>query len=200
MPSSSPHPLATSVVAARSCTLHWSGSGSPSQGSGPSTSAPRPAGSRTACWPHGAAHVVALDVGHGQLHPRLRNDDRVTVLERTNAKAATTELIGGPADVLVADLSFISLVRVIPVLIALCHPGSPMVLLVKPQFEAGRVEVARGRGVITDVEIHERVRTEIDAALVDAGCTVVGWMDSPLVGGKGNRELFVHAGTPGGGR
>ncbi len=149
---------------------------------------------------HGAAHVVALDVGHGQLHPRLRNDDRVTVLERTNAKEATPDLIGGPADLLVADLSFISLARVIPVLITLCHPGSPMVLLVKPQFEAGRVEVARGRGVITDVGIHERVRTEIDAALIAAGCTVVGWMDSPLVGGKGNRELFVHAVTPRGGR
>jgi 23S rRNA (cytidine1920-2'-O)/16S rRNA (cytidine1409-2'-O)-methyltransferase len=145
---------------------------------------------------HGAREVVSLDVGHGQLHPRLRDDPRVTVLERTNVRAASTATIGGPVDLLVADLSFISLTKVIPTLVSLCHPGSPMVLLVKPQFEAGRVEVARGRGVISDAAVHERVRMEIDTALLVAGCTIVGWMDSPLVGSKGNRELFVHATTP----
>ncbi len=86
----------------------------------------------------GAREVVALDVGHGQLHPRLRDDPRVTVLERTNIRSATTAAIGGPVDAIVADLSFISLTKVIPTLVTLCHPGSPMVLLVKPQFEAGR--------------------------------------------------------------
>ena len=145
----------------------------------------------------GAAHVVALDVGHGQLHPRIRDDPRVTVLERVNVRAATPATIGGPVDVVVADVSFISLRVVIPVLVTLCQPGSSMVLLVKPQFEAGRVEVSRGRGVITDPAIHERVRAEIDAALVDAGCRVLGWTESPITGGEGNRELLVHARTGG---
>jgi len=72
-----------------------------------------------------------------------------------------------------------------------------MVLLVKPQFEAGRVEVSRGRGIVTDPKIHDRVRDEIDAALHDAGCDVLGWMDSPLLGGEGNKEFLVHARTPG---
>jgi 23S rRNA (cytidine1920-2'-O)/16S rRNA (cytidine1409-2'-O)-methyltransferase len=147
----------------------------------------------------GAARVVALDVGHGQLHPRIRDDDRVTVLERTNVRDATPEMIGGLVDLVVVDVSFISLRLIIPVLVTLCQPGSSMVLLVKPQFEAGRAEVARGRGVITDPAIHGRVREEITTALAAAGCTVIAWTDSPLRGGEGNRELFVHArtGAPG---
>jgi 23S rRNA (cytidine1920-2'-O)/16S rRNA (cytidine1409-2'-O)-methyltransferase len=143
----------------------------------------------------GARRVVALDVGHGQLHPRIRNDPRVVVLERTNIRDATPDTIGGLVDVVVVDVSFISLTVVIAVLVSLCQPGSPMVLLVKPQFEAGRAEVARGRGVITDPAIHARVRDEIAAALTAAGCRVIGWVDSPLKGGEGNRELLVHAET-----
>ena len=145
----------------------------------------------------GAREVVALDVGHGQLHPTLRNDPRVTVLERTNIRHTTPATIGGLVDAAVADVSFISLSNVIPPLVSLCHPGSAMVLLVKPQFEAGRAEVSRGRGVVVDPAIHERVRTEIDGALLGAGCEIEGWMDSPLLGGEGNREFFVHALTPG---
>lgn len=145
----------------------------------------------------GAAQVVALDVGHGQLHPRLRSDARVTVLERANVRAATLETIGGPVDVLVADLSFISLTAVIPTLVGLCQPGSSMVLLVKPQFEAGRAEVGRGRGVITDQAIHARVREQIETAVRAAGGTVLGWMTSPLRGGDGNTEFFLHARTGG---
>lgn len=149
----------------------------------------------------GADHVVALDVGHGQLHERLRADERVTTLERHNVRHADTEQIGGPVDLVVGDLSFISLQLVIPTLTTLCQPGSPMVLLVKPQFEAGRQEVDRGRGIITDPAIHDRVRTEIDAALVAAGCEVVDWTDSPITGADGNREFLVHAITAiGGGR
>lgn len=147
----------------------------------------------------GAARVLALDVGHGQLHPRLRNDARVAVVERTNARDATAALVeahlGGLADGAVVDVSFISLTVVIPVLVTLCQPGADMVLLVKPQFEAGRVEVSRGRGVITDPAVHERVTGEVAAALGDAGCTVHRWIDSPLLGGHGNRELLVHATT-----
>jgi len=147
----------------------------------------------------GASHVVALDVGHGQLHPRVRDDQRVTVLERVNVRSATTTTIGDAVDGVVADLSFISLRLVIPALTALCHPGGPMVLLVKPQFEAGRAEAGRGRGVISDPAIHDRVRDEIDGALRDAGCVVVGWVTSALRGASGNVELFVHA-TAGGDR
>jgi 23S rRNA (cytidine1920-2'-O)/16S rRNA (cytidine1409-2'-O)-methyltransferase len=141
----------------------------------------------------GAAHVVALDVGHGQLHERLVGDPRVTNLERTNVRAATASTIGGAIDVLVGDLSFISLGLVAPALVGLCKPGATMVLLVKPQFEAGRVEVARGRGVITDPAIWSRVRTEVGDALEAAGCEVLGWTDSPISGADGNREFLVHA-------
>lgn len=141
----------------------------------------------------GAAHVVAVDVGHGQLHERLRADSRVTNLERTNVRHLTAEQIGGPVDAVVADLSFISLRLVIGPLAAVCHPGAPMVLLVKPQFEAGRAEVARGRGVVTDPAIWERVRGEVADALGDAGCRVEGWTQSPITGADGNHEFLVWA-------
>jgi 23S rRNA (cytidine1920-2'-O)/16S rRNA (cytidine1409-2'-O)-methyltransferase len=143
----------------------------------------------------GAAHVVALDVGHGQLHERIRADPRVTNLERHNVRHVDVDQIGGPVDIVVGDLSFISLQLVIPSLTALCQPGSPMVLLVKPQFEAGRQEVDRGRGIITDSAIHDRVRREIEHALLDAGCAVRAWTDSPITGADGNREFLVHATT-----
>lgn len=143
----------------------------------------------------GAAEVVALDVGHGQLHPRLRDDRRVIVRERTNIRHATLATIGGAVDGCVADVSFISLTTVIPVLTTLCQPGGFMVLLVKPQFEAGKAEVSRGRGIITDPEVHDRVRDEIAASLHDAGCVVRGWIDSPILGGQGNKEFLVHART-----
>jgi 23S rRNA (cytidine1920-2'-O)/16S rRNA (cytidine1409-2'-O)-methyltransferase len=146
----------------------------------------------------GAAEVVALDVGHGQLHPRLRADERVTVLERTNVRSVTAATIGGRVDAVVVDVSFISLALVIPRLVGLCQPGSPMVLLVKPQFEAGREEVSRGRGVITDPAIHVRVQDEVESALVAAGCTVRAWMESPIHGSAGNREFLVHATAPAG--
>ena len=144
----------------------------------------------------GAAHVVALDVGHGQLHERLVADARVTNLERTNVRAAMASTIGGAVDVLVGDLSFISIGLVAPALVALCKPGASMVLLVKPQFEAGKVEVARGRGVITDPAIWSRVRDEVAGALEGAGCTVLEWTDSPISGADGNREFLVHARAP----
>jgi 23S rRNA (cytidine1920-2'-O)/16S rRNA (cytidine1409-2'-O)-methyltransferase len=143
----------------------------------------------------GADHVVALDVGHGQLHERLRADPRVTNLERQNVRHVTVEQLGDTIDLVVGDLSFISLRLVIPVLTALCQPGSTMVLLVKPQFEAGRQEVDRGRGVITDPAIHDRVRAEVEEALLASGCSVVGWTDSPITGADGNREFLVHAVT-----
>lgn len=141
----------------------------------------------------GAAHVVAVDVGHGQLHERLRADPRVTNLERTNVRHVDAAAIGGPVDLVVGDLSFISLRLVIAPLVAVCHPGASMVLLVKPQFEAGKDEAGRGRGVITDPAVWERVRGEVEAALLAAGCTVRGWTDSPITGADGNHEFLVHA-------
>lgn len=143
----------------------------------------------------GAGHVVALDVGHGQLHPKIRGDERVTVIERFHVRDVTPETIGGVVHLVTADLSFISIVRVLPALVGACMAGGQLVLLVKPQFEAGRVEVARGHGIITDPSIHDRVRSEVHDALEARGCIVVGWIDSPITGGDGNREFLVHATT-----
>jgi 23S rRNA (cytidine1920-2'-O)/16S rRNA (cytidine1409-2'-O)-methyltransferase len=145
----------------------------------------------------GARQVVAVDVGHGQLHERLRADPRVVSIERTNIRSIDVDTIGGPVDVVVGDLSFISLRLVIDPLVSVCEPGAVMVLLVKPQFEAGRTEVSRGRGVITDPAIHERVCAEIDAVLTERGCAVQGWTESPILGSDGNREFLVHATAPG---
>lgn len=147
----------------------------------------------------GAAHVVAVDVGHGQLHPKIRNDRRVTVLERLHVRDLTHAALGSDVDFVVADLSFISIVRALPPLIAVCRPHASLVLLVKPQFEAGRAEVDRGSGVIRDPVVHQRVCDEVSAALVTNGCEVLGWTDSPITGAQGNREFLVHArlGRPG---
>ena len=144
----------------------------------------------------GAAHVVAVDVGHGQLHERLRGDPRVTNLERTNVRHLDQATIGGPVDLVVGDLSFISLTLVVGALSAVCQPGAPMVLLVKPQFEAGRAEVSRGRGVVTDPAVWSRVRDEVADALAAAGCTVRGWTDSPITGADGNHEFLVWGTAP----
>ncbi len=143
----------------------------------------------------GATHVVALDVGHGQLHPRVRNDERVTVLERFHIRDVEPDAIGGLVQLVTADLSFISITRVLSALIRACEPGGHLVLLVKPQFEAGKAEVSKGHGVITDPAIHDRVRQEVHSALIATGCDVLGWIDSPITGGDGNREFLVHATT-----
>ena len=144
----------------------------------------------------GAAHVIAVDVGHGQLHERLRADPRVTNMERTNVRLLTTEMIGGPVELVTGDLSFISLRLVIGPLVSVCKPGALMVLLVKPQFEAGRSEVSRGRGVISDPAVWSRVREEVEQAFIKVGCAVVSWTDSPISGADGNREFLLHALSP----
>ncbi|MEI6496335.1 MAG: TlyA family RNA methyltransferase [Actinomycetota bacterium] len=141
----------------------------------------------------GATAVVALDVGHGQLHPKIRGDERVLVIERFNVRELTVEHLPWRPEVVVADLSFISLTKVVGVFAQVASPGAPLVLLVKPQFEAGRQEVAKGRGIITDAAVHERVRGEVTSALESVGCTIVGWCDSPITGSDGNHEFLVHA-------
>jgi 23S rRNA (cytidine1920-2'-O)/16S rRNA (cytidine1409-2'-O)-methyltransferase len=143
----------------------------------------------------GAASVVAVDVGYGQLHERLRADPRVEVHERTNVRDLAPGDLGPLADVLVADLSFISLRTVLPAALALAAPGADVVLLVKPQFEAGRQEAARGKGVITDPAIWRRVLGEVAAALDGLGAAIMGAMASPLTGADGNVEFLLHART-----
>lgn len=141
----------------------------------------------------GARSVVALDVGHGQLHPKIRNDPRVVVIERFNVRDLGPDRLPTVPGLVVGDLSFISLTKVIGVLAQVVAPGGDLVLLVKPQFEAGRREAAKVHGVIVDPAVHERVRREVQDALVDARCTVRGWCDSPITGADGNREFLVHA-------
>jgi 23S rRNA (cytidine1920-2'-O)/16S rRNA (cytidine1409-2'-O)-methyltransferase len=136
----------------------------------------------------GAARVVAVDVGYAQLHERLRSDPRVTVLERTNARALT-ELPFAPA-LVVCDVSFISVRTALPPVLALTQPGWEAVVLVKPQFEAGRSEVKRG--VVRDPEVRRRVVREIAEAALAWGGETVGAVDSGLPGPKGNREVFLH--------
>ncbi len=141
----------------------------------------------------GAAQVVAVDVGYGQLAHALRVDPRVIVLERTNARTLEPAQIGGPADLTVVDASFIGIGKLAAAIARCTRPGGQLVALVKPQFEVGRELAARGKGVVRD----EAVRTgAIDAAaqeLRDAGFEVKGQCDSVLPGPKGNREAFVHA-------
>jgi 23S rRNA (cytidine1920-2'-O)/16S rRNA (cytidine1409-2'-O)-methyltransferase len=144
----------------------------------------------------GAARVVALDVGYGQLAWTLRTDHRVTVLERTNVRTLTPAHLPYAPELVVADLSFISLRLAIPALAAVAAPEADVVLLVKPQFEAGRAEVSRGRGVVRDPAVRADVQRRIDDALRAAGATIMGWMESPLRGADGNVELFVHARAP----
>ena len=137
----------------------------------------------------GVARVLAVDVGYGQLHPRLRADQRVTVLERTNAR----ELVELPfrPDLLVCDVSFISVRRALPPVLRLLEPGYDALVLVKPQFEAGREEVRKG-GVVRDPAVQRRVLREVVDAALGWGVTTVGVVDSGLPGPKGNREFFVH--------
>jgi 23S rRNA (cytidine1920-2'-O)/16S rRNA (cytidine1409-2'-O)-methyltransferase len=140
----------------------------------------------------GAATVVAVDVGRAQLHERLRADPRVDVREQTDIRTVTAEAVGGPLDVVVADLSFISVHAVLDVLLGLLAPDGHLVVLVKPQFEAGRAEVSRGRGVIRDPEVWRRVLEEVATAIDAAGGAIMGAMVSPLRGADGNAEFLVH--------
>ncbi|MEQ1574854.1 MAG: TlyA family RNA methyltransferase [Vicinamibacterales bacterium] len=138
----------------------------------------------------GAARVVALDVGHGQLDWSLRTDPRVVVIERCNARHLTPEAVPWPMDFVSIDVSFISLRRILPVVPPLLAPGADIVALVKPQFEAGRGEV--GKGVIHDTAVHARVVEEIAAAAREVGLTPLGSTPSPVTGAKGNVEFLLH--------
>jgi 23S rRNA (cytidine1920-2'-O)/16S rRNA (cytidine1409-2'-O)-methyltransferase len=139
----------------------------------------------------GAARVVAVDVGRGQLAWSLRNDPRVTVLERTNVRYLEPEAIGGPSDLCTADLSFISLSVCAPALARCTTTDADLVLLVKPQFEAGRGQVGKG-GVVRDASVHRVVLRQVRDDLTAAGVQAVAVTPSPLRGADGNLEFFFH--------
>ena len=147
---------------------------------------------------HGAAQVVGVDVGHAQLHPSLQNDARVVCIEKLNARtldAADSPLaphtpLGG-FDLLVADLSFISLTLVLPVMPALMQAQAQALLLVKPQFELQPADIGKG-GLVKDPASYAQVQQRLQTACVDTGLTVLHWLDSPVAGGDGNREFFIH--------
>jgi 23S rRNA (cytidine1920-2'-O)/16S rRNA (cytidine1409-2'-O)-methyltransferase len=144
---------------------------------------------------HGAAKVYAVDVGQGQLAWTLRQDPRVVVMERTNARTLTAASFPqpfAPADLVVIDCSFISLRKILPPAVALLCPSGKIIALVKPQFEAGKVEADKGEGVITDPAIHQRVLRELEAFVAQTpGCNWRGVTDSPLLGPAGNKEFLV---------
>jgi 23S rRNA (cytidine1920-2'-O)/16S rRNA (cytidine1409-2'-O)-methyltransferase len=138
----------------------------------------------------GAVRVVALDVGHGQLDWKLRNDERVVVIEHFNARHLTLADLPTPVDIVTIDVSFISLRQIFPVVTPVLRPGADIVALVKPQFEAGRTEVRKG--IIRDPAIHSRVLEEVTAAGAEVGLSRVASTPSPITGQKGNVEFLVH--------
>ena len=143
---------------------------------------------------HGASHVVAVDVGYGQLHQLMRNDPRVTVVERTNIRHADPAVLGAPFDLVAADVSFISLRTIAHVLVELGNERSDYLMLVKPQFEAGRGAVDR-RGVVRDHTTRSDAVLDTVNGLARAGLGAVALTPSPLKGANGNREvmgLFRH--------
>ena len=145
----------------------------------------------------GAARVVGVDVGHGQLHPRLAADPRVTALEGVNARSLTREQIGTAMpepgfDLITGDLSFISLTLVLPALVPLLAPAGTLLMLVKPQFELQPVDIGRG-GLVKDASAYGHVEAKLRKACGRCGLLVVAWRDSPTTGGDGNREFFIEA-------
>jgi len=171
----------------------------------------------------GAAHVVGVDVGHGQLHARVRDDARVTAVEGVNARTLTAEAWAAETEededgdegkegersvddsfgLIVGDLSFISLTLVLPALVPLLAPQGEMLMLVKPQFELQPGQVGKG-GIVRDPALYAVVEQRLRDSCAALGLRVVRWFDSPIEGGDGNHEFFIHAvhadGQPGAGR
>jgi 23S rRNA (cytidine1920-2'-O)/16S rRNA (cytidine1409-2'-O)-methyltransferase len=139
----------------------------------------------------GAARVIALDVGYGQLHPRLRSDTRVTVLERKNVRSLDCGELPFSPTFVTADVSFISLGKALPPALACAARDWRALVLVKPQFEGGRADVGKG-GVVRDPEVRQRVLDEVIAQVREWGARLEGVVDSGLPGPKGNREFFLY--------
>ncbi len=155
---------------------------------------------------NGAAKVYAVDVGHGQLDVKLRNDSRVVVMENTNARHLTMEMFleyplptplpqagEGICDLIVCDASFISLKKVLPAALALAKPKATLIALIKPQFEVGKVEASKGEGVIRDPALHKTVCDDITAWIESEGWQVKGLTESPITGPAGNKEFLLYA-------
>ena len=142
----------------------------------------------------GARKVFAVDVGYGQLAWKLRDDQRVINLERTNIRHLTPDQLDEIPDLAVIDASFISLEKVLPSTTALIKPGSDIIALIKPQFEVGKGQVGKG-GVVRDPDQHAQVIEKIKLVAAQAGCQVVQLCESPILGTKGNREFLIHLRT-----
>ncbi len=143
---------------------------------------------------NGAARVFAVDVGYGQLAWKLREDERVVNLERTNIRQLQPEQLDARPDLAVIDASFISLDKVLPQTLALLSPGSEVIALIKPQFEVGRGQVGKG-GVVRDPVQHAAVVDRVRELALHLGCQVMGVIESPVLGPKGNREFLIHLQT-----
>ena len=155
---------------------------------------------------HGAARVVGVDVGTGQLHARLRDDERVCCVESVNARnLVATDLVAAFPDqfaadsqfspifsLVVGDVSFISLTLVLPALVPFIAPGADVVMLVKPQFELQPEHIGKG-GMVKDEASYPKVEARVRAAFAELQLEVIGWIDSPIQGGEGSREFFIHA-------
>jgi 23S rRNA (cytidine1920-2'-O)/16S rRNA (cytidine1409-2'-O)-methyltransferase len=139
----------------------------------------------------GATRVVALDVGHGQLDWGLRNDPRVVVIERANARVLEPADLPGLVDLVTIDVSFISLRHILPRVPSLLRPGADIIALVKPQFEAGRAEVGK-KGVVRDPAVHTRVVEEVTRVGAEVGLVRAAMTESSITGDTGNREFFLH--------
>ena len=140
----------------------------------------------------GARQIYAVDVGYGQLDARLRNDPRVTVLERTNARYLSREQVPEPVELIVCDASFIGLRTILPAPLALAAPGARLIALIKPQFEAGRARVGKG-GIVRDPAVHDEVCRAIRDWLTTEGWPVTGLIESPIKGRDGNTEFLIAA-------
>lgn len=142
---------------------------------------------------HGAKKVIAVDAGTNQIVWRLRNDERVEVRENVNARYLKPEDLGEKADLIVMDVSFISVTKIFPVLSALLKENGKMIVLIKPQFEVGRGEVGKG-GIVRDAEKHERVIGEVNTSAGEHGFEISGLTESPILGADGNKEFLVFYG------
>lgn len=146
---------------------------------------------------HGAARVIAIDTGYGQLDFKLRQDPRVRLLEKTNARYLSAQIVGEPVRFVAMDVSFISATLVLPPVVASAFPegarrGCQMVVLVKPQFEAGREHVGKG-GIVRDEAVQSAAVEKVRAALRELGATTTDSIDSPILGAEGNREFLLYA-------
>jgi 23S rRNA (cytidine1920-2'-O)/16S rRNA (cytidine1409-2'-O)-methyltransferase len=150
---------------------------------------------------HGAARVIAVDTGYGQMDFRLRNDPRLRLLEKTNARYLTRDQLGEAVAFVAMDVSFISATLVLPAVIEAAFSGSPgpgvcqIVVLVKPQFEVGRELVGKG-GIVRDEALQESALLKVEAALRQLKCTCTDWIESPILGAEGNREFLLYAEFP----